>query len=312
MEDIHPNCPLDCNEVESIEHMLFFCHFAKEVWASEPHPIQFHFYSSVTFLDICKEWLGKQNTIIPVELALTKARFIWKERCNLIFENKHQPSAQLSTEIKRHLEFWYKYHPLLTQVMKNGDKNVNWIPPEKSQLKINIDAAWILDNLPAGFSLILRNDAVILEQGRAGALTASTPEEAEALGLLQGAKWAVEIGLSNFSLEGDCKNLFDYLNGNKSLLGWQNIPILDEAVNELKSCNNFLGFHFVPRSTNSVADLMAKEAKNFSVSLNWRKKIPECIKVALEVDKSNVRVDFFGPALNGSTQLDVRVTNSLS
>lgn len=52
MEDIHPNCPLDCNAVESIEHILFFCPFAKEVWASEPHLIQFQFNSTVTFLDI--------------------------------------------------------------------------------------------------------------------------------------------------------------------------------------------------------------------------------------------------------------------
>ncbi|XP_026459476.1 uncharacterized protein LOC113360151 [Papaver somniferum] len=244
MEDIHPNCPLDCNAVESIEHILFFCPFAKE------------------------------NNIISAELVLTKAWFIWKERCNLVFENKHQTSAQLSTEIKRHLEFWYKDHPLLTQVLKNGDKNTNWIPPEESQLKINIDAAWISANLPAGFSLILRNDARLLEQGRAGALTASTPEEAEALGLLQGTKWAVELGLSNFTLEGDCNNLFDYLNGKESLLEWQNIPILDEVVNKLKPCNNFLGFHFVPRSASTVADLMAKEAKNFSSPLNWRKTIP--------------------------------------
>ncbi|XP_026400005.1 uncharacterized protein LOC113295886 [Papaver somniferum] len=129
--------------------------------------------------------------------------------------------------------------------MIERDKNINWNPPKRSQLKLNIDAAWISADLPAGFSLILRNDAEILEQGRAGAFTASTPEEAEELGLLQGAKWATEIGLSNFTIEGDCKNLFDYLNGNESYLEWQNIPILDEAVNELESCIIFWGFYFV-------------------------------------------------------------------
>ncbi|XP_026451033.1 uncharacterized protein LOC113351224 [Papaver somniferum] len=192
----------------------------------------------------------------------------------------------------------------------NGNKNINWTPPEKSRLKINIDATWISANLPAGISLILRNDAGILEQGRAGALTATTPEEEEALGLLQGAKWAVEIGLSNFYLEGDCKNLFDYLNGKESLLEWQNIPILDEVVNELKSCNIWVSF--VPRSANTVADLMAKEAKHFSSFLNGRKQIPNCIEGALEIDKSNVMVDSICPALDDSTHLDVRVSNSQS
>ncbi|XP_026437831.1 uncharacterized protein LOC113336033 [Papaver somniferum] len=239
----------------------------------------------------------KKNTIIPVEIALTKAWFIWKERCNLVFENKQYTSAQLGSEIQRYLELWYKDHPLLNQVKIRGDKTRNWNPPKRSQLKLNIDAASTSAIVPAGFSLILRNDAGILEQGRAGAFIASTSEEAEALGLLQGAKRATKIGLSNFSIEGDCKNLFDHLNGNESSIEWKNITILDDAINELKSCNNFLGFYFVSRTTNNVADLMAKKAKNFSSYLNWMKEPPECIRVDLEVDKSNVRADSSGSTL---------------
>ncbi|XP_026415914.1 uncharacterized protein LOC113311291 [Papaver somniferum] len=217
MEDINPNCPSNCNVVESIEHM-FFCPFAKEVWAAEPYPVNLQFHSSITFLDICKDWIGKKNPIIPVEIALTKAWFIWKERSNLVFENKQRTSVQLGTEIQRYIKFWYKDHPLLNQVKRRRDKNITWNPPKRSQLKLNIDTNWISANLPAGFSLIFRKDAGILEQGRVRAFTASTPEEAVALELLQGAKWATKIELSNFSIEGDCKNLFDYLNGKESFL----------------------------------------------------------------------------------------------
>ncbi|XP_026400661.1 uncharacterized protein LOC113296574 [Papaver somniferum] len=171
-----------------------------------------------------------------------------------------------------YLEFWYKDHPLLNQVNNGKSLTPNWKPPSKSQLKLNIDAAWISANLPAGLSLILRSDAGTIEQCRAGAFTASTPEEAEALGLLEGAKWAAENGLTNFSIEGDCKNLFDYLNGIESSLEWQNISVLDQVIHTLKSCNNFLGFYFVPRSANNVADIMAKEARSFSSTCNWRKE----------------------------------------
>ncbi|XP_026430910.1 uncharacterized protein LOC113328029 [Papaver somniferum] len=296
----------------SIANKINNVRIAREVWAAEPYPIKLQLHSSITFLDICKDWIDKKSTIIPVGITLIKAWFIWKEKCNLVFKNKQQTSAQLGTEIQRYLEFWYKDHPLLNQVKIGKNLIPNWNPPKRSQLKLNIDAAWISANLPAGFSLILRNDAGILEQGRAGAFTSSTPEEAEALGLLQGAKWAAETGLSNFSIEGDCKNLFNYLNGIESSLEWQNISILDDAINELKSCNNFLGLYFVPRTANNIADLMAKEAKNFRSILNWRKEPPECIRVALEVDKSNARVDPSGPILDGSTHHVVRVTNSPS
>ncbi|XP_026455275.1 uncharacterized protein LOC113356376 [Papaver somniferum] len=71
-----------------------------------------------------------------------------------------------------------------------------------------------------GFSLIYKNDAVEFELGKAGPISASISEEAEALGLLQGAQWAMKEGMTDFTVEGDCKNLFDYLNEKASQLEW--------------------------------------------------------------------------------------------
>ncbi|RZC67516.1 hypothetical protein C5167_011205 [Papaver somniferum] len=136
--------------------------------------------------------------------------------------------------------------------------------------------------------------------------------EAEALGLLQAAKWAVDEKFSDFSMEGDCKNLFDYLNGVRSEISWQNQSIMEEVKQLTGKCHNFLGFIFVPKSSNDVFDLLAKEAKFYQTILDWRNVPPACIMQALEVDISNDRAAAHNLSLGSSTHFDVRVTNSLS
>ncbi|XP_026432458.1 uncharacterized protein LOC113329849 [Papaver somniferum] len=310
MEDVHPYCSFGCSEEESIEHILIFCPYAKVVWASEPNPVAQCFHSSITLIDICKQWMGKLNPTISIELILTKAWFIWKERCNRVFEKTKQSSGQLSLEIQRYLDFWSNHSN--TQVKNKDLISSTWSPPRKNQLKINVDATSNSKSLPAGFSLILRNDGGEFEQSRAGPTSASTDEEAEAIGMRQGAKWEVEHGLANFLVEGDCKNLIDYLNGKESGIEWQNQAIMEEVKREFNLCQKKLGFFYVPRAANNAANILAKEAKYFRQNLNWSKSPPSCIKNALEVDKSNIKMDISNPILDGSTYHDVRITNSLS
>ncbi|XP_026441684.1 receptor-like protein 9DC3 [Papaver somniferum] len=243
MEDVHPNCTFGCNDVESAKHLLIFCPYAKSVWAAEPNLIEACFYSNTTFLDIFKDWMGKHNQIISIELILTKAWFIWKDRCDRVFEKTQKSGAQLGIEIQGFLDFWSKGKHSILRVSIGHMRSPTW------------------------------NDAGGFEQGRAGPFAASTAEEAEALGLLQGAKWVVERGLSNFLVEGDC-------------------------------------FFYVPRTANIVADTLAKEAKSFSHILNWETIPPSCIKDALEVDKSNVRMVTSIPTFDGSTSYDLAMHES--
>ncbi|XP_026410444.1 uncharacterized protein LOC113305644 [Papaver somniferum] len=216
MKDVSHNCTFGCVEDKSIEHLLFHCPYANFVWASEPSPLDIIFDRSKKFLDICKDWLGNDNPIVPLEIILTKVWFIWKERCNRLFEKKQQSYTQLALEIQRHLNFWYKdiYQSKDTPISLK--EKPRWLAPRHAQKKINLDAAWASANVPAGFSLILRNDAGNFNQGRAGPISATSPKEAEALGFLQVAAWVVEEGITDFSVEGDYKNLFDYLNGKPS------------------------------------------------------------------------------------------------
>ncbi|XP_026459934.1 uncharacterized protein LOC113360661 [Papaver somniferum] len=292
--DVSPNCTFGCIENETIEYLLFHCPYAKSVWASEPSPLNINFDNSKKFLDICKHWLENDNPIVPLEIILTKVWFIWKERCNRSFEKTEQTYSQLALEIQRHLSFWYKDSYQEKDTSTRFKEKPIWDAPSHDQKKLNIDAVWTSVNEPSSFSLILRNDAGKFVQGRAGSISATSPEEAEALGLLHASAWAVEEGLTNFSVEGDCKNLFDYRNGKPSQITWKNQKIMNEVKRDFNLCQHFLGFFYVPRLANNVVDILAKEAKLYSTFVDWRDVPPPCIVQALEVDKSNVRVEPLG------------------
>lgn len=282
------------------------------MWATSPSPVTLNFNASITFLYIWKDWIGNKEPSISLETILTKAWFIWKERCDRIFENKQKTSTQLGAEIMRYLEFWNSDKGLLGQAIKTTVEPPKWLFPRKSQFKLNIDAVWVSSTLPAGFSLILRNDIGDLEQGGAGPISAATPEEVEALGLWHGAKWALDNGWSNFSVEGDCKKLFDYLNGKPSQIEWKNQSLMDVTKYYFNKCKFFLGFFYIPRLANQVADTLAKESKSFVNFVNWDKNPPTCILSNLEVDKSNVRDKHHITTLENSTINVVRVSNSLN
>ncbi|XP_026383574.1 uncharacterized protein LOC113279078 [Papaver somniferum] len=313
-KDISSSCSFGCNEHETIEHLFLHCKFAQAVWATDPHPVDIQFNRNKSFFNIFKENLEEENPQIPIEIIMTKIWFIWKERCNRGFDNQHQTHQQVALEIQRHLAYWQKekYTVKRKDLIRGNTSNNTWKLPEPHYHKLNLDGAWISCNTPEGFAIIFRNDAGELIQGRAGPISANEPEEAEAQGYLQAAKWARANNLSTFSVEGDCKNLVDNLNGEPSQISWQNQTIMDEVKNEFSFCNNFKGFYFVPRTANNVADTLAKEARSFRIVVNWDTVPPSCIQYDLEVDKSNARVSTINQVLDGSTRGDVRVTNSQS
>ncbi|XP_026452093.1 uncharacterized protein LOC113352496 [Papaver somniferum] len=176
-KDITPTCTFGCMESESIEHLFLHCSFAKAVWTTNPYPVELNFNNSTTFLDVCKEWICKDNPTIHIEIIMTKIWFIWKGRCNRTFGKQQQSHNQLALEIQRHLVFWHKdkytVHTRSTNV--GNSSNDKWQAPGAGQDKITLDAAWISIDVLAGFSLIFRNAAGNFEQGKARPITDSSP-----------------------------------------------------------------------------------------------------------------------------------------
>ncbi|XP_026458944.1 uncharacterized protein LOC113359545 [Papaver somniferum] len=229
--------------------------------------------------------------------------FIWKERCNRVFENKSTTVKNLAMEIQGHVAFWAQRSNLQNKAKKLKKKTLKplWQAPSKDTLKINVDAAWISDSLPSSYALILRDDTGISGGGKARQSATADPQESEALGVMQAAIWAYEKGLEKFNIEGDCKSIFKYLQGKAADISWCSRDYLDEANRLAHLCNNFLGFYFVPRLGNGVADTLAKFVRPLNTTVTWETTPPTCIIKQILVDKSNIIESSCGLILDGST-----------
>ncbi|XP_026410577.1 uncharacterized protein LOC113305791 [Papaver somniferum] len=210
------------NANETTEHLLFHCPCATEVWNLALNPISLNIDTSSTFLYLYQNWIRKPRSEISLELMLTKMWFIWKERCNRAFENKSTSARSLSQAIQGHISFWSKKgSPQSTKINHCKNNSVKtWQAPLGNKIKINFDAARISNNLPSSYVIILRDNAGDTGGGKAGQSTSQDPQEAEAIGVYRAENWAQETGLENFSIEGDCESLFNYMKGKNSDISW--------------------------------------------------------------------------------------------
>ncbi|XP_026459605.1 uncharacterized protein LOC113360297 [Papaver somniferum] len=203
VDDIHPNCTLCGEDLETMEHLFFHCPYAREVWETAPNPISLQLDPSTSMLNLYKDWIHNPRHEISLELALTKMWMTWKERCNRVFESKNRSSTQLSQDIQRHLLFWTRKDTKQAKQRRHTSSRPIWMAPETNTHKINIDASWDSAITPSSFALILRDDVGIFEGGKAGSSFSTNPHEAEAVGVYQAAVWAKENNIGNFSIEGD-------------------------------------------------------------------------------------------------------------
>ncbi|XP_026383924.1 uncharacterized protein LOC113279445 [Papaver somniferum] len=299
MDNIDLHCIFCNHPCESLQHLFFDCSYAKSVWMLPPlEGLNFNLTSDSPFLSLYTNWITGNSTNNVIEIIATKCWLIWKERCLRVFQDKSASSLQLSMAVIRHIKFWSP--SLLNNLSMNGESsqasdvartlvvdcimnpNINkrWLPPNLNQFKLNFDASWIDEKSIAGYGLIFRSATGTTVQAGSGAIFASSPEEAEALALLEAAKWATIMDFKHFWIEGDCKGVLDYAKVLSSTIHWRNQAIVNEAQRILKSCEHFLGFTFSQRSSNNVADVLAKHARKEGYYKQQWRQMPSFLSYA--------------------------------
>ncbi|XP_026416621.1 uncharacterized protein LOC113312069 [Papaver somniferum] len=140
------------------------------------------------------------------------------------------------------------------------------------------------ENSLTGYGLILHVATSTTIQAGSRTIHASSSEEAEALTLLEAARWATSMDCKFFWIEGDCKGVIDFAQGQANTIQWRNQAIIYEAMRILKSCESFLGFTFNHRSVNKVADVLAKQARTQGTHKQQSGQMPSFIQPALDYD----------------------------
>jgi len=133
-------------EIETINHILFLCPFARQVWALSniPSPIlgygnsEFQNLHYLLSLKSCEATCFESNSAFPWTLW-----HIWKNRNSLLFNGFHLPSHLLIQKAWDDTKDWYLAHSLdLKQEKSSSLVESIWQPPWKNELKCNIGFSW--------------------------------------------------------------------------------------------------------------------------------------------------------------------------
>ncbi|KAL5742092.1 hypothetical protein ACOSP7_028824 [Xanthoceras sorbifolium] len=119
---------------------------------------------------------------------------------------------------------------------------VKWQPPLAGLVKLNIDVALdIENNSMIGVGVVLRDHkGQVLGFSWQRFRGCFSPQVAEALAMLRGLHFALELGINPCIVESDASNVVELVNGHKVSLS--EISLIVEIQNLLARCPNYVIF----------------------------------------------------------------------
>lgn len=209
-------CQICGKDGESVNHVLFDCTFARQVWAMSgfPYPSQgfsdLSLFANVNYLISTWKRMSERKDITRVFPWVLW--YLWKNRNSLIFEGLTFESDQIGCKAREESELWYEAQKLevlgeATHRESVAQRSVEWRSPPNHMEKCEVSVVWGKKNQVVGAAWVLRSSTgqVIMHSRRSFGLVGSK-DEAHYLGLM----WAVESMMTHrhlriyFSFEGGC------------------------------------------------------------------------------------------------------------
>ena len=136
-------------------------------------------------------------------------------------------------------------------------KSVSWRPPDARSMKINVDASLSKESDSYAVGMVIRDDKGVFVEGKVTRLEHMEQAlDAEARGVLESLRWAVEKGLQRVCVETDSLLTVQALQ--KNSVGVLEVGhVLEERLKYLQEHPQF-SIVFVQRQANKVAHEMAK------------------------------------------------------
>ncbi|OAP08393.1 hypothetical protein AXX17_AT2G05620 [Arabidopsis thaliana] len=225
-----------CGEPETILHMLFHCQFAQLVWS--PAPFARHWASvgagSVRegLITGCKLACLPPTGIASGPLAPWICWSLWKSRNQKVFSTR-----------------FFTPEETLLKAITNAKE---WLAAQGK----SPDGSWRNDLKAAGLGWTFTNPAGLTSHHSALCENVSSPFMAESLACGAVVLEAVKAGADSFLLESDYQQLVVAINARLVLLEVHGI--ISYIFLSIGRFSHFL-CRFIPRSTNLVADSLAKQ-----------------------------------------------------
>lgn len=219
---IDDRCQICGLDGESINHILFCCSVARQVWALSgiPHPrngfSESSIFPNINFLfDIAKRGEIQKEVKRSWPWILWN---LWKNRNHLIFEGTSFSCNEIVGKARADAEEWFTAQLIDEEWERQEGVDVSasldkWKPPPQSWLNCNMAVKWVKDSTITGGAWVLRDDkGVVLCHSRRTFGYFSSKERASMAIALWVAESMSSQGVERVVFMGEFKALFGAVN----------------------------------------------------------------------------------------------------
>lgn len=270
-----PHCRIG---MEDIQHCLFVCSRAMEVWSELGlkddicRAISEDRSGSVTMEILCRAQ-GASNELPKAELIAVSAWYIWWQRRQFVRGVSIQSPDCTATSIKVLCTNFIRASSPKLPVRKREHL---WRKPAAGTIKINVDASFCSENMSGATRAIARDDKGDVIAAASWFIShVSSVDSTEIHAVYNGIILALRIGCSSVVIESDSTNAVQIFNQGDEFFG-PDAAIVLECKQLTADLTNVECIHCF-REANGVADSLAKFSFKNRSSDFWESSIPDFV-----------------------------------
>ncbi|XP_013674011.1 uncharacterized protein LOC106378429 [Brassica napus] len=254
-----------CGEPETLDHILFHCDFAKDVWKAGPWIDVVSTGNSSTFKTLIQE--ARKWTNLPPH-GITGNAFpwfvwsIWTARNLWVFEKRKTTPLETSVKAITSQKEWEQAQSNRPKTTTNRDltPSLQLSLTNESTIFCNTDATWRSDQQAAGLGWIFTDrHTQVLHQGSIGQRNVPSAYMVEALAIREALIQASSYNYTDICLRTDSQELARAITmRRRSTELFRILSDIDSLVFSPSSPFRSCAVAFTPRARNGPADSLAK------------------------------------------------------
>ncbi|KAF7824555.1 reverse transcriptase [Senna tora] len=279
---------MNCHHhLESTEHCLIECPFAKAVWFGS----RFHWNFCNVNINSVRQWIEDiLNDILKVSRDSERdiaeffylLWFIWKTRNERVFEGLVGGPMDVIVKANSAVMDFFEAVKEEELVHSQVFQGARWVTPPHGVVKLNVDAAFDEKNLRGAAAIIVRDDAGILLTGFTKRMFCFNALSAEAQAVKEAVLALPALGISRAVIESDSQVVINHCNGKRK--NWQVDSVLANVLSDVLNSGEVM-FNHVTREGNKAADFVAHQALKLSLPLTWSWDPPVKLRAIFLQDK---------------------------
>lgn len=260
--NVETRCKLCNGGSESINHVLFQCSMATQIWRDaaiviHPDALSLQLEDNLKYIfDAMEDTRIAQVSRRKIPWVLW---LIWKNRNSIIYGKTQRSIGQLLSDVEDEVEQWFTVNKPTTQEQQVSNRALHcdrWLPPEPEFMKCNLHANWRNAHLHSGLAWITRDHQGNVAHHARDAITfAPNRFTAELRCVIWALQSLHDLGASKIIIASDYQEVIDAI---KAPQQWPKFRSLLEEIGRLKEGFSAVIFEGEKTTANAIARDLAK------------------------------------------------------